>query len=97
MVKVLTGVLEVHVLAVKSVPQAVRHDLQLHDLLAYCHVRFGDVDFHFRVADLAGEAVAHHLGKVPGTGEHFSLHVNHNVTKVLQLLDTGNWTQMKAR
>ena len=54
MVKVLTGVLKVHILAIESIPQAVRHDLQLHYLLAYRHVRFGDVDFYFRVVDLAG-------------------------------------------
>lgn len=53
-VKVLTGVLKVHILAVESVPQAVRHDLQLHYLLAYRHVWFGDVDFHLGVVDLAG-------------------------------------------
>lgn len=61
----LTGVLEVHVLAVESVLQAVRHDLQLHYLLPYCYVWLGDVDFHLGVVDLTGQAVAHHLRKVP--------------------------------
>lgn len=54
MVKVLTGVLKVHVLAVESILQTVRHDLQLHYLLAYRHVWLGDVDFHFGVVDLTG-------------------------------------------
>lgn len=67
MVKLLTGVLEVHILAVESVLQAVRHDLQLHYLLAYRHVWLGDVDFHLRVVDLTGQAVTHHFWKVPAS------------------------------
>lgn len=63
---VLTGVLEVHVIAIESILQTVRHDLQLHYLLSYCHVRLGDVNFHFRVVYLACEAIANHLWKVPG-------------------------------
>lgn len=70
MVKIHTGVLEVHILAVESILQAVRHDLQLHYLLTYCHVWLGDVDFHFRVVDLTGQAVTHHLGQVPGKHDH---------------------------
>lgn len=62
----LTGILEVHVVAVEGVPQPVGHDLQLHDLLADSHVWLGDVDFHLWVIDLAGQAVTHHLRKIPG-------------------------------
>ncbi len=70
MVKGLTGVLKVHILAVQGILQAVRHDLQLHYLLPYCHVWFGDVNFYFRVVYLTCKAITHHLGKVPATHEH---------------------------
>lgn len=68
--KELTGVLEVHIVAIEGILQAVRHDLQLHYLLPYRHVRLRNVDFHFGVVDLAREAVAHHLGEIPGTHGH---------------------------
>lgn len=51
-VMVHTGVLEVHILAVESILQAVSHYLELHDLLAYCYVWLGDVDIHFGIVDL---------------------------------------------
>lgn len=66
----LTGVLEVDVVAIESILQAVRHDLQLHYLLPYCHVGLGDVYFHFGVVDLARQAVANDFGEVPGTHDH---------------------------
>lgn len=62
----LTGVLEVRVLAVVGAAQPVGRDLQLHDLLADGHVGLGDVHLHLGVVDLVGQAVAHHLGEVPG-------------------------------
>lgn len=61
----LTRILEVHVVPIQSILQPVAHDFELHDLLADIHVRFGDVELHFRVVDLIGQAVAHHLRKVP--------------------------------
>lgn len=67
MVAALTCVLKVHIMAVESVFQPVRHDLQLHYLLAYRNVGFGYVDVHFRVIDLIGQAVSDYLRKVPET------------------------------
>lgn len=54
-------------MAVKSVFQLVRHDLELHYLLAYRNVRFGYVNLHFRVIDLIGQAVSNYLREVPDT------------------------------
>lgn len=66
-VAALTCVLKVHIMAVESVFQPVRHDLQLHYLLADRNVRFGYVDLHFRVIDLIGQAVSDDLRQVPET------------------------------
>jgi len=60
-----TRVLEVHVVAVQRVFQPVAHDFELHDLLPDGHVRLRDVELHFRVVDLIGQAVTHHLREVP--------------------------------
>ena len=67
MFKLLTGILKVQILAVESFGQAVNDYPQLHYLLAYYHVWFGDVDFKFRVVDLTGKAITHHLRQVPGS------------------------------
>lgn len=63
--KILTGVQEVDVLAIKSFFQTERHASQLHNLLAYRHIWSGDVDLHFRVVDLTSEAVANNLWEIP--------------------------------
>lgn len=57
-------------MAVESVFQPVRHDLKLHYLLAYRNVGLGDVDLHFRVIDLIGQAVSDHLREVPETANN---------------------------
>lgn len=66
----LTCVLKVHIMAVESIFQPVRHDLELHYLLAYRNVRFGYVDLHFRVIDLIGHAVSDYLWEVPETANN---------------------------
>lgn len=62
-----TCVLKVHIVAVESIFQPVRHDLKLHYLLAYRNIGFGDIDFHFGVVDLIGKPVADYLREVPAT------------------------------
>lgn len=64
---ILTGILEVHVIAVDCILHSVRHDFELHDLLSYNHVWFGDVNLHFRVVDLVGQSISHHLREIPNT------------------------------
>lgn len=61
----LTRVLKIHVITIKGVFQAIRNDLQLHDLLPYRHVRLGDVNVHLRIIDLIGQTISHELGEVP--------------------------------
>lgn len=67
MVAAHTCVLKVHIMAVQSIFEPVRHDLKLHYLLAYCNVGFGDVDFHLRVVDLIGQAISDYFWEVPAT------------------------------
>lgn len=45
----------------------MRHDLELHYLLAYRNVGLGDVNLHFRVIDLICQAIPDHLREVPET------------------------------
>lgn len=78
----LTSVLKVNVEAIERVFQTVTRDLQLHYLLANCHVWFGDVDFHFWIADLIGKTVTHHFWQIPSTCKE------KNISLLVKLL---NW------
>lgn len=69
---ILTGILEVHIVAVDSILHSACHDFELHDLLSYIHVWFGDVDLHFRVIDLVGQSISHYLREVPNTTKTLS-------------------------
>lgn len=60
-----TCVLEVHIVAVESIFQPVCHDLELHYLLAYRNVGFGDVDLHLGVVDLIGQAISDYFREIP--------------------------------
>lgn len=63
----LTGILEFHVIAVDGVFYSARHDFELHDLLSYGHVWFGDVNLHFRVVNLVGQTISHYIWEIPNT------------------------------
>ncbi len=67
---ILTGVLEVHIISIDGVLQSVDHYLELHDLFAYSHVWFGNVNLHLRIIDLTGQPVSHQSWQIPDRTQH---------------------------
>lgn len=80
-----TCILEIHIIAFEGVFQAVRHDLQQHDLLTYSPVRLSDVDLHLWVINLIGQPITHDLWEVTAEKKK-SISTTISVTHILFLL-----------